>query len=90
MAMPGLQDLQDQFRNRGLEILSLNQGEPVEQVRSFINRKKYTLHVVLDANQTVGSTYGVRGIPTLVAVDRHGLVQWLHVGYSDDALNELR
>ena len=84
MAMPSLQTLQDEFRERGLEILSVNQGEPAEQVRNFINRKKYTFHVVLDQDQTVGNNYGVRGIPTLVVVDRQGLVQWLHVGYSED------
>src|SRR5579862_3956348 len=45
MAMPDLQDTLDLYRNRGLEILSVNQGENVEDVRSFINRKKYTFHV---------------------------------------------
>jgi peroxiredoxin len=84
MAMPGLQALQDEFKERGLEILSINQGEPPEPVRNFISRKKYTFHVVLDPDGAVGSKYGVRGIPTLVVVDKRGLVQWLHVGYSDD------
>lgn len=84
MAMPSLQALQDEFKERGLEILSVNQGEPAEQVRNFISRKKYTFHVVLDQAQAIGSKYGVRGIPTLVVVDKRGLVQWLHVGYSPD------
>ena len=84
MAMPGLQALHEEFKDRGLEILSLNQGETGEQVRNFISRKKYTFHVVLDQDQAVGNKYGVRGIPTLVVVDKRGLVQWLHVGYSED------
>jgi peroxiredoxin len=91
MAMPDLQDLQDKFKDRGFEILSVNQGESAEQVRNFIQRKKYTFHVVLDQDGAVGGKYGVRGIPTLVLVDKKGVVQWLSVGYSgnDDDLRQL-
>ena len=91
MAMPGLQDLQDKFKERGLEILSVNQGETSEQVRNFIQRKKYSFHVVLDQDGAIGGKYGVRGIPTLVLVDKKGVVQWLRVGYSenDDELRQL-
>jgi peroxiredoxin len=91
MAMPGLQELQDKFKDRGLEILSINQGETAEPVRNFIQRKKYSFHVVLDQDGAVGGNYGVRGIPTLVLVDKKGVVQWLRVGYSgnDDALRQL-
>ncbi len=89
MAMPGLQTLQQEFKDRGFEIISVNQGEAADQVRSFIGRKKYSFHVVLDKDQAVGNKYGVRAIPTLVVVDKHGLIQWLHVGYSEDTA-ELR
>lgn len=89
MAMPSLQSLHDEFKERGLEIFSVNLGEPAEQVRYFISRKKYTFRVVLDPDGAIGSKYGVRSIPTLVAVDKKGLVQWLHVGYSQDQ-GELR
>ena len=89
MAMPGLQSLHDEFKDRGLEILSVNQDEPAVQVRHFINRKKYTVHVILDPDSAIGHRYGVRGIPTLVVVDKQGLVQWLQVGYSQDQ-SELR
>jgi peroxiredoxin len=91
MAMPGLQELQDKFKDRGLEILSINQGETAEPVRNFIQRKKYTFHVVLDQDGDVGGKYGVRGIPTLVLVNKEGVVQWLQVGYSgdDDELRQL-
>ncbi|HZT22440.1 MAG TPA: TlpA disulfide reductase family protein [Verrucomicrobiae bacterium] len=84
MAMPDLQDLADQYGKQGLEILSVNQGEPADQVRDFIERRKYTFHVVLDGDQTAGNEYGVQAIPTLVLVDKKGIVQWIRVGYSPD------
>jgi peroxiredoxin len=81
MAMPDLQALNEKYKSRGLEILSLDQGEPAEQVRNFIERKKYTFHVLLDSEGTVGGKYGVKGIPTLVLADKQGVVRWLRVGY---------
>jgi peroxiredoxin len=82
--MINLQTLQDKFKDRGLEILSVNQGEPADQVRQFIDRKKYSFHVVLDADGSVSAKYGVRAIPTLVLVDKSGVIQWLQVGYDND------
>lgn len=82
MAMPGLQELQDKFKSKGFEVLSVDQAEGSDVVRPFIERKKYSFHVVLDADGQVGSQYGVRGIPTLVLVDKKGGVQFIRVGYS--------
>ena len=82
MAMPGLQSLLDDYKSRGLEVLSLNEGESAEQAESFMKRKAYGFHVVLDADSAIGASYGVRGIPTLVVVDKNGIVRWIRVGYS--------
>jgi peroxiredoxin len=82
MSMPGLQKLEEDFKGRGLEILSVNQGEAADEVRHFIDRKKYSFHVVLDQDQAVAAQYGVKGIPTLVLVDKKGVVQRISVGYS--------
>jgi peroxiredoxin len=91
MAMPGLQDLADKFKDGSLEILSVNQGEAADQVRSFVEKKKYTFHAILDSDQAVAGQYGVRAIPTLVLVDKKGVVQWLSVGASknEDDLQHL-
>jgi len=84
MAMPGLQAMQDEFKGRGLEILSVNQGESAEQAGDFIKKKAYGFHVLLDPDSAIGAKYGVAGIPTLVAVDKEGVVRWIRVGYTPD------
>jgi peroxiredoxin len=81
MEMVELQSLQDKFKDKGLEILSLNQGETADVVRQFINRKKYGFHVLLDSDGAVSAKFGVRAIPTLALVDKDGVIQWLQVGY---------
>ena len=82
MAMVSLQELQDKNKNQALEILSLNQGEPADNVRQFISRKKYGFHVLLDPQGDVSTKYGVRAIPALVLIDKNGVIQRLQVGYS--------
>jgi len=89
MAMPGLQGVLDDFKDRGLEILSVNQGESSEQAAGFMKKKGYGFHVLLDPDSAIGGTYGVRGIPTVVAIDKLGVVRWIKVGYSPDD-SELR
>jgi peroxiredoxin len=84
MEMPKLQELQNEFKDRGLEILSVNQGEPAGMVSPVIENGKYSFHVVLDQDKAVGHAYGVRAIPTLVLVDKSGVVQWVRVGYSEN------
>jgi len=88
MEMVDLQALQDKLKGKDFEILSLNQGEAADQVEQFISRKKYGFHVLLDSDQSVANKYGVRGIPTLVLIDKQGVIQWLQVGYSPGG-NEL-
>ncbi len=84
MEMVGLQALLDKFKGKDFEILSLDQGESADQVRQFITRKQYGFHALLDTDGQVGAKYGVRGIPTLVLIDRNGAIQWLQVGYTRD------
>jgi peroxiredoxin len=90
MEMIELQSMLDKFKDLDFEILSLDQGEAVDQVQTFITRKKYAFHILLDTDETVAALYGVRGIPTVVLVDKEGVIQWLQVGYSrgDDSLEK--
>jgi len=81
MEMVELQSLQDKFKDKGFEILSLNQGEASDDVKRFIERKRYDFHVLLDSDGAASAKYGVRAIPTLVLVDKDGIIQWLQVGY---------
>ncbi len=79
-AMPDLQALHDEYGDK-VEVLSIDQGEPVEKVAAFVAGQKYTLHFALDPDSGIGSKYGVTGIPTQVLVDRRGVVRWIQVGF---------
>jgi len=89
MAMPSLQGIHEDLAAGGIELVSVNQQEPTDSVRAFIDRKQYTFRTVLDKEGGVGDRYGVRALPTVVVVDKQGKVRRLAVGHSYDD-SELR
>ena len=84
--MPELQKLHDKLKDRGLQILSVNQRESSDQVKYFVNNNgNYAFHVVPDEAGAIGDTYSVSAIPTMVVVDKRGLVRWIQVGFAGES-----
>jgi len=89
--MPGLSRLQDELGPRGLSVVGIS-DEMTGTVQRWVageaakgNRFSQTL--ALEGGQ-VRRAYRVTSLPTLVVVDRSGVVRKVHVGAGD--LSELR
>ena len=82
--MPALQTLHRDLKDRGLEIVGVNQAESADRVRNFLNLKKYTFRTVLDRRADVAHDYGVRAIPVLVVVDKRGMIRRIQAGYAKE------
>ena len=64
----------------GVEVISVDVGEPPELVRPFA--KRFAMDdVVLDPEETAAHAFGVIGFPTLVAIDPHARVHVVGTGY---------
>ncbi len=79
-ALPGLQELTDKYKDHGLEVVTIDEGEGVDQVRSFVDRRQFSFRVLLDTDGAIGNIYGARGLPTSVLIDRAGVVRSISVG----------
>ena len=91
-SMPALQQVQEEFNDRQVEIVAVNLGEDPGNVRSFVERHQYTFRVVADEDRAIGSLFGVDAIPAQVVVDTDGVLAWVQVGYDsgkEGALREL-
>ncbi len=60
----------------------MNQLEPADEIRTFLDQKKLEVTVCLDSDGSVGQAYGANAIPMLVLIDKAGVVQRVHVGFS--------
>ncbi len=92
-AMPVLDDLAEEYADRGVVLYAVNQGEEVEQITAFLDEHDLQLNVALDPEHQVGAAFGIPGLPTLVVIDQEGVVQGFHVGFApalkDSLIEEL-
>lgn len=79
--MPALQELHEEFGERGVTVLAVNVGEQAETVRNFIKTAGYEFTVVMDGDSKIKEEFGVGGIPQLFVVGRDGLLKHTSIGY---------
>lgn len=78
--MPALQNVANRYRDAGLVVLLVNEGEDAATIRGFLTDIGVDLPVALDRDGAVGSTYRVRGLPTTVFVRADGTIEDVVVG----------
>jgi len=71
------------YGDKGFKVLMINQDTPrsMGKVRSYIRSQKYQFLVGLDPNQKIAQKLNGMVMPTLILVDKDGLIQWRHQGY---------
>jgi peroxiredoxin len=79
-SLPHLNSLYEQQGPHGLKVFALNQKELKKQVSSFVQKKGWTIPVLLDGSGLVAGDYKVTGIPQTVIVGKDGKVKQIYVG----------
>jgi len=71
------------YRKQGFKVLMINQDTPrsLGKVKSYIRSQRYNFNVSLDPNQKVSKKLNGQVMPTIILVDKNGMVQWRHQGY---------
>lgn len=87
-SLPGLIEAMSGFPSDRVMLIGVNQAEPGDQVRRFLNTRGWKLTVAMDASQSVARQYGVDGIPHTIIVGPDGKVAWVKTGYSPDGDTE--
>ncbi|MFH1825308.1 MAG: TlpA disulfide reductase family protein [Candidatus Firestonebacteria bacterium] len=72
--IPELKKLQEEFKDKDLEILAINIKESKEKVESFVSKKGIKYIILLD-DGAVAKKYNVVGIPTNVIIDKNGNIK---------------
>ncbi len=84
MTMPLLQEFVER-KPEGVEFISMDVWEDdTTKVRPFLADYGYTFNVLF-GNADIASQYEVTGIPTLVIIDKDGVIRYRHVGYDPSA-----
>lgn len=78
--MPEIEKVYQETKDSDLVILAVEIGEPLDKVKTFINKNNYNFKVLLDLDQSVATTYGILAIPTSYFIDEEGNVVSKRVG----------
>jgi thiol-disulfide isomerase/thioredoxin len=80
--------LQAQYGARGLSVVGLS-TEDLQRVASFARRTSMPYPVGSDQNAQTARSYGIVSLPTVVVIDKHGVVRDLTIGYDASAATRL-
>ena len=69
---PGFGRLYDKYRTKDVEVIALHVQDTTNDTRSFIRRNKVNYPVALDPKLNIGNTFGFKGTPYTVVIDRKG------------------
>lgn len=83
-SLPGLAKFRARYAARDVEVLSVNLEESPQKVRDFMASQGLNLRVLLDSDGNVARSYRVRGIPTLLVIDKQGRERERIVGFRPD------
>jgi thiol-disulfide isomerase/thioredoxin len=88
--MPALDRVSKDYESKGVRYLAVNLREEPAKINAYLKQAGLNLEVPLDKDGKVAGLYNVRGIPTMVIVDKEGIVRDVHVGASPNLESDLR
>jgi cytochrome c biogenesis protein CcmG/thiol:disulfide interchange protein DsbE len=72
--IPRIKEIYRLGREKNLEVLNIFINEPEAKVSAFAAKYALPYRVLLDSDGKVAERYQVRGVPTLVLLDRQGKI----------------
>jgi peroxiredoxin len=72
--IPHFKSLYASYAKQGLEIVNIDIQESKEKVAKFVAKQQLPYRTLLDEDGTVSGIYEVRGVPTMILVDKNGMI----------------
>jgi peroxiredoxin len=72
--IPHFKSLYASYAKQGLEVVNIDIQESKEKVAKFASQNQLPYRVLLDEDGTVSGVYEIRGVPTMILVDKNGMV----------------
>ena len=81
--MKYLNQYHEKYENDNFKVLMINTDTPrsLGKVRGFIKSQNYSFNVGMDPNKVLSKKLNGMIMPTLILVDKGGVIKWRHQGY---------
>lgn len=84
-----LNGLSGKFKSDGVQLLTIDVGEPSYRAENFMKRQNFSFRVLLDEDISVAEDYGLVGVPTYCFISRQGHLLSQKHSFSQQAYREL-
>ncbi len=75
---------------KGVKVLAINIDDERKNGVEFLKRIRSSLVALYDEQKKVVTKYDVPSMPSAIIIDRHGIVRFIHAGYTENDLAEFR
>ena len=72
--IPHFKSLYTSYAGQGLEIVNIDIQESKEKVAKYAAKYEFPYRTLLDEDGTVSGVFEVKGVPTLILVDKNGII----------------
>jgi len=88
-SFPLLDGLYQKLKSRGFEVVAVNLDEEKENAEKFLEHYPVNFTVLRDSEGHWADQYGVESMPTSFIVDKKGVIQHVHNGFSKYDIDEI-
>jgi thiol-disulfide isomerase/thioredoxin len=83
-SFPWMEDLQGQYASHGLTVIAVNLDQDRAAADTFLKHFHPGFQIHFDPEGRWAEQFGVKGMPTSVVIDRHGVARFTHIGFVPD------
>jgi peroxiredoxin len=76
---PGLARIAERYRQRGVEVVAVHVQDTIADTRAFMRKYRVSYQVAVDPKLNIGNSFGFKGAPYTIVIDRKGeMVEQIH------------
>jgi len=87
--IPELKEIHTKYNSRGLEVIAMYINETENKVKAFNRKHALPYTILLDSDGIAASAYKIRGIPTLILIDKNSRIRYRGYSVLTDKIKEV-
>jgi thiol-disulfide isomerase/thioredoxin len=88
-SFPLLNKMHEKLKAKGFEVVAVNLDEDKANAEKFLKEFPISFTVLRDAKGEVSDEFVVESMPTSFIIDKQGVIQNIHHGFTSDDIKEL-
>lgn len=89
-SFPFLNDLNQELKANGLEIMGVNLDENSEDAKDFLAKYPANFTILGDVAEQCAKQFDVKAMPSSYLVDKKGIVRAVHLGFKADEAETIK